>query len=215
MNNRIQASMIGILLMCAIIAPRIASAEGSLIPDRKEPAKRPLLSVIQTTDLTIATPNDLITYTVRITNSGDSPANQLKLQDILPVGFMLLANNKNTYDHSFPDPLDPGKTVTTSYTARLANDLADGVYSNIVSVSALLIEPITAQSTVTVIPAAPSAQEEAIVPATGVPTTPTVLGATDDQTLAATGMQQLDVFFMVLGVAMIGSGVFGLRRTTQ
>lgn len=215
MDNRIHGITIGLLLVGAVLLPRDVSAEDSLIPNRKESIKKAVLSVVQTADLTTALPSDLVTYTVRITNSGDAAATQLMLKDVLPVGFMLLTNDKNIYVHSFSDPLDPGKTITTSYTVRLANDLAEGVYSNVVSVTALLAEPITAQSTITVTPPIPNTEKVAVEPTTGVPTEPTVLGATDDQTLPATGMQQLDVFFMMLGAMLISSGVFGLRRSTR
>lgn len=191
-----------------------AAAQEVVGPSPEQPVvlTKPVLEVTKTADLATVKPGDVVTYTVTVKNAGDGAALSLKLADVLPIGFEVTTNSKNTYDYTFLGNLEPGKTVLTSYSARVSHSIAaNGQYTNVATVTASNHDPVTVRSTVTV-------------------SIPVVQGATTDQTevveeestddgqvlgLAATGVGQLDVFLALLGTGMIGAGVVGLRRTRR
>lgn len=187
-----------------------AQVEGG--PAGSSPVQKPVLEVTKTADVTTAKPEDIVTYTVTVKNSGAGAALDVKLSDILPVGFALTATGKNTFDFNFLGTLEPGKTFLTSYSAQVAKDIAaNGEYVNVATVSASNHDPVTVRSTVNVnIPVVkgvttnegPKKKTESIAGK--------VLGAADE--LPATGVGQLDVFIAILGSGLIGAGLFGLRR---
>ncbi|MBI4089990.1 MAG: DUF11 domain-containing protein [Candidatus Kerfeldbacteria bacterium] len=183
-------------------------------PEQPVALTKPVLEVTKTVDVSTAQPGDVVTYTVTVKNAGDGAAMSLKLADVLPVGFEVTTNGKNTYDYTFLGNLEPGKSVLTSYSARIGGSIAaNGQYTNVATVTAANHDPVTVRSTITV-------------------SIPVVQGATTDQNnaelveeqpiddgqvlgLAATGIGQLDVFLALLGTGMVGAGLFGLRRARR
>lgn len=184
-----------------------AQAQTSLVPSNGQEQTAPTLIVEKTSDVTNVAPGDIITFTVSITNTGTGPALGVQLNDTMPVGFSLTTTGQNTYAFDFLGSLEPGQAFSTSYSANIAADVANGEYVNIATVRATNHTPVSDQSTVTV--KAPEVKGAATQKTSTRPTG-AVLGAADE--LPATGVGQLDVFLALLGSGFFGAGLLGLRR---
>ncbi|MBI4426268.1 MAG: DUF11 domain-containing protein [Candidatus Kerfeldbacteria bacterium] len=184
-------------------------------PEQPVALTKPVLEVTKTADLATAKPGDIVTYTVTVKNAGTSAALGLKLADILPIGFEVTTNGKNTFDYTFLGNLEPGQTVSTSYSARVINSIAaNGQYTNVATVSASNHDPVTVRATTTVnIPVVQGTATERKNSTTEATDEGQVLGAEDE--LPATGVGQLDAFLALLGTGLVGAGLIGLRRTRR
>jgi len=194
-------------------------AYGALVPDEKVAPTKPTLVVSNESDLTIAKPGSLVTYTVTIMNVDQGSATSLTLHVVLPEGFTLSTDGAVTYDYTFLALLDPGKKVAASYTAKIGDGVVPGAYTSNATVTAAFVDPLTSAATVTVNkPEVLGIQEEIAPPVdVTIPTVPVlqpqVLGASDE--LAATGLGQLDVLIAFLGSCFVAVGVLGLLRTVR
>ncbi len=168
-------------------------------PAGTAPVAKPLLEVPVTTEKSTANPGDSITYTAVIKNTGAGAATSLELSDILPKGFSSVTTGNSRYQRSFEDNLDPGRSITADYTVTIGDDVAAGVYTGTVTVTAALTPTASAHTSVTVV-------------------VPQVKGAETAEpslTLAETGVGQLDVFLMLCGASLVGAGMLGLRKTVR
>ncbi|MBI4092654.1 MAG: DUF11 domain-containing protein [Candidatus Kerfeldbacteria bacterium] len=183
-------------------------------PEQPIPLTKPVLEVTKTADTSTTVPGGIVTYTVTVKNTGDAAAQSLKLEDIMPVGLSLTTTGKNTFTYTFLGELEPGKTVSTSYSAKVDKNIAAfGEYVNVVSVSAANHNPIAARSSVTVkAPEVKGVQTKTTTQPTASPPEGEVLGA---ETLTDTGVGQLDVFLALLGAGLIGTGFIGLRKANK
>jgi uncharacterized repeat protein (TIGR01451 family) len=111
------------------------------------------------------TPGEVVTYSVTITNSGDTTGQLLTIYDTLPAGFTFLGMadgsdivtnpSGNTGQITWHQPLAmaPGQVIRLRY--RVSPSTIEGQYTNYVNVTAAqaLIPPTPASATVTVEPA--------------------------------------------------------------
>lgn len=206
---------IGLIALFAVAQGTLAQT-GINLPSGPVAATKPVLEVTKTSDVATTNPNGLVTYTVTIKNAGDGPALGLTLDDTLPIGFTITTTGKNTFHYAFLGQLDAGKTVSTSYTVNVAEDVAAGTYVNAASVTASNHDPVVAKASVDVTIPEVKGATTTVEPTTTEPKDETegkVLGASDE--LTSTGVGQLDVFFSLLGSGLIAAGIFGLRRTRR
>lgn len=71
----------------------ISASIGSATGNTTVTMRRPNLSVTKTSDSTLRTPGQTITYTLSYSNSGNSAANNVTLRDRLPAGVTYVANS--------------------------------------------------------------------------------------------------------------------------
>ncbi|MFA5107452.1 MAG: DUF11 domain-containing protein [Patescibacteria group bacterium] len=104
----------------------------------------PKLVIEKSVDVSFANPGDTVTYTVKISNTGEAPADQLVLGDILPAGFSFVETGGTTRSWDL-GTLAQGKSVTVSYEVDIASSVAAGTYDNIATASADNADPVTAK----------------------------------------------------------------------
>lgn len=185
-------------------------------PSGSEQLTKPVLEVTKSVDVSTVNPGGVVTYTITVKNTGAGAATGLKVADILPVGLALTTTGKNTFDYTFLGQLDPGKTITTSYSAKVTNDItANGEYVNVATISAANHDPVTVRASVNVVIPVVKGATTTEKPATQKTSEPEgqVLGAADE--LPATGIGQLDIFLALLGAGLIGAGLIGIKRTRR
>lgn len=203
------ASMVWLLASTALAQTVVGPS-----PEQPVPLTKPVLEVTKTSDTSTTVPDGVVTYTVSIKNTGNAAAQSLKLEDIMPIGFALTTSGKNSFTYTFLGELNPGQTVSTSYSARVDKNIAAfGEYVNVASVAAANHNPVTVRSAVTVkTPEVKGVATKTTEQKTSAPETSQVLGA---ETLTDTGIGQLDVFLALLGAGLIGAGALGLRRVKK
>jgi len=191
MTNRIAIITLSLFIACcgalSFSAPAQALTGG---PAGTAPMAKPELSVTVSIDEPTVNPGGTLTYTVTVKNTGAIAVSSLKIKDILPKGFTLTANDASTYTYSFDGTLDPGQTVTDTYTVTVGDKVTAGAYTDNVTVSSALITSENAHVAAIVV-------------------IPQVKGA--ETTLAETGVGQLDIFCALFGATLVAVGIFGLR----
>ncbi|MBU1130482.1 DUF11 domain-containing protein, partial [Patescibacteria group bacterium] len=107
-------------------------------------AGAPSLSVSKTVNKTAVDAGEQnIEYTVSITNSGNLTAFDVAMADTLPANFSFSDGGGTGKSWTIGD-LEPGQTHEESYLVNLASNISDGIYANIVQVSASNHDTVTA-----------------------------------------------------------------------
>ena len=146
----------------------------------------PDLTIKKSVNTELTNPGKTLTYTVVVTNVGDTDATNVEVTDELPDGFTFVEGNGTTKTWNI-GTLKAGASATIKYEVKVANTVAVGIYTNRAFVSADGIDPIGAQVDVAV-------------------RVPSVLG------LATTGVTARDYATFLAGILMLALGFYGLRR---
>ena len=155
----------------------------------------PKLVIEKSVDVSFANPGDTVTYTVKISNTGEAPADQLVLGDILPAGFSFVETGGTTRSWDL-GTLAQGKSVTVTYEVDIATSVAAGTYDNIATASADNADPVTAKKKLEV-------------------KSVEVKGAEAGPELPQTGAGLMD--YIIFGSALItlAGSALGLRRSVR
>lgn len=156
----------------------------------------PLLTIDKKTSQTFANPGDIVTYTVTIANTGDAPALNVSLHDVLPAGATFTETGGTVRDWLL-GTLEQGKTKTVVYEATISDTAPAGSLMNTAVLRADTIDPLTSQADIDV-------------------RVPEVLGAettADGGTLAATGAGMFDYLLVFAASVVVLAGVtWSVRR---
>ena len=120
------------------------------------------LTVTKTANQSTVNPNDIITYTITVNNSGQSPITNVTLTDIndLPGQFtnitvtMGSVSNITSLGNSFtanPDLSQPSNLIIIEAHYQIANDASTGTYNNTVTLTGPTQPPVTFVVTVSVV----------------------------------------------------------------
>jgi len=90
------------------------------------------LSVIKTVDKTLANPSDTLSYTVTVSNSGNTPATYVELVDTLPAGFTFAdTSSDDTTIYTWKiEKLDVNDTADFKYDVHIDSLAGVGTYTN-------------------------------------------------------------------------------------
>jgi len=159
------------------------------VPAVEAASTNPDLSITKTIPVKTANPNEIITYTLTVKNTGDADAENVVVKDTLPkdLSFASYQGRSHTWKLG---TLKPGATVSIQYDVRVESDAKRGTYVNVAVVSADDVKSKKATASLDVL-------------------TPAVLGAA---TLPVTGSGPADYAVFVIGAALIALGVYGLKR---
>ncbi len=148
----------------------------------------PMLSLQKTTKAEFANPGDTIRYTLKITNSGDGDAEDVRIKETLPDHFTFsdTGSSKRTWTIG---TLLPGETRTIQYDVTITKDAPAGTYTNIAVASAQDQPNIEARVSIEV-------------------RVPKALGAT----LPETGADSQSLWFFLVGLSYMLVGVWGIRK---
>ncbi|MFA5051679.1 MAG: SdrD B-like domain-containing protein [Patescibacteria group bacterium] len=108
----------------------------------------PILSITKTADAEFINPGGHVTYHVTITNTGDAPAINVQLQDVMPAGFTFDVGGI-TKVWSLGD-LAAGASIKVAYTAIADQTVLPGDYENIAVAWADNADKVTASAPVEV-----------------------------------------------------------------
>ncbi len=89
----------------------------------------PKLVIEKSVDKTFINPGDSATYKIKITNTGDAPAVNVQLQDVLPAGFTF--ENKDITKVWVLGDIVEGASVEVSYKAISDKTILPGTYENL------------------------------------------------------------------------------------
>ncbi|RJO59135.1 DUF11 domain-containing protein, partial [Candidatus Parcubacteria bacterium] len=96
---------------------------------------QPILQLKKSVNKTTAAPNDVLTYTVEIKNTGTGAALNVKLEDIMPLGFTFFNTEETTKSWQIGD-INPGETKTVNYQVKVGASVPAGDYENVAIVTA-------------------------------------------------------------------------------
>lgn len=146
---------------------------------------QPDLEITKTVDKSTARPNDVLTYTITVKNTGTENATNVVVTDTLPKDLSFVHATGRTMTWSV-GTIKPGSSQNLTVEVRVASDAKKGEYVNTATAVADGVDQKQATATVTV-------------------TVPKVLG------LATTGTGPLDYLIALVGVSLIVFGLFGLK----
>lgn len=203
---RITQIAISLAVLTAAASASVVFAQ-PLIPNTKVALMSPVIVVSEEVDRTSLYQGDAFLLTVTIRNIGEVSVSSVSVRDVLPSGFTLVTSGSSEYSYKFTNPVAPGNEVTTMFAVRTDQNLQPGIYYDAVTVTAASADPIETNAAFTVLE-----QSESTKTVTS-PEQGDVLGA--ETTLAESGVEQLDVFMMLLGSFLVGGGVIGLRSVDR
>ncbi|MFH1170933.1 MAG: hypothetical protein V1778_00105 [bacterium] len=147
----------------------------------------PTLALSKTAKPTTANPGETITYVIKISNSGNASANDVRLTDTLPANFTYkdTGSAKRVF---MIGAILAGETRTITYQVVIDQSVKAGKHTNTVIATAQDLDPITAKATVDV-------------------RVPKVLGA-----LTTTGASANDFLLFFAGLAMVLLTSIGLVK---
>jgi len=95
-------------------------------------APAPVLNVIKSVDKTLANPSDTLSYTVTVSNSGNTPATYVELVDTLPAGFTFAdTSSDDTTIYTWKiEKLDVNDTADFKYDVHIDSLAGVGTYTN-------------------------------------------------------------------------------------
>lgn len=155
----------------------------------------PKLSIEKTVDVSFANPDDVVVYTVKITNTGEAPTDNLVLSDILPTGFSFTETGGSTHTWNL-GMLAQGKSVTVNYDVDIAASVAAGTYENIALASADNADEVMAKKALEI-------------------KSGDVLGDETGPELPKTGAGMLDYIVFGGALLVLAGSAFGLRRSVR
>ncbi|MFA6587869.1 MAG: SdrD B-like domain-containing protein [Patescibacteria group bacterium] len=91
---------------------------------------KPILQIKKTVSDSDVAPNDVITYTVEIKNTGDGTAINVQLDDLLPLGFTF-DGSKDTSRYWKVGDLKPGESTKVAYKVKVGSSVPTGEYENL------------------------------------------------------------------------------------
>lgn len=154
----------------------------------------PKLKIEKSVDVSFANPGDTVTYTVKITNIGEAPTDNLVLSDILPTGFSFVETGGTTRNWDL-GTLAQGKNVTVKYEVDIATSVKAGHYENIAIASADNADDVTAKKKLEV-------------------KMGSVMGDETGPELPKTGAGLVDYLIFGSALLLLAGSAFGLRRAT-
>ncbi len=90
----------------------------------------PTLTIVKTSDLSITTPGDTVTYKVTVTNKGSNKAYNVIISDVLPTGFTFASNTSTPSNSWTIGDLNIGESKEITYTAKISDNIQAGRYKN-------------------------------------------------------------------------------------
>lgn len=100
-----------------------------------EAVAAPVLSVQTVVAPATAKPGDTVTYTATVTNTGGAQTTNAVLAEVLPAGLTLTDGGRTTKNFQL-GAIAPGASVSVVYTALVGTTVADGTYTDALTVSA-------------------------------------------------------------------------------
>ncbi|MFA5051681.1 MAG: SdrD B-like domain-containing protein [Patescibacteria group bacterium] len=153
------------------------------------------LTITKTVAEKTVNPGGTLNFTVVVTNTGTTPANNVILTDTLPQGMVFADNNTTTHSWNLGD-LVPTESVTTTYAVKVDAGIIPGKYVNTASAKADDVASVMAQANVEVIAGQVLGEETDIVPTV--------------TTLPSTGADILPS--LIAGLSLLGSGLILIKR---
>ncbi len=169
----------------------------------------PKLTIEKTANRESAHPGSVVTYTVKVKNSGSDAATNVVLTDTLPTSFTFSDSDSTTMAKML-GTIPAGESITTTYEAKVAPSASAGTYDNIARVSADGLDPLSSTARVAVVVGSVLGAEDTNDDETPA-TNGQVLGAED--TLPETGPGALDALLALLGLSFLVAGASLLRRS--
>lgn len=154
----------------------------AVLGEEDEPA---LLAITKSVDKTFVNPGSTATYTVIVTNEGDSVAMNTTLIDVLPNGFTFSESSSYTHSWDLGD-LVPGESQEVTYEVKVDASQTPGSYLNLAVASADDVEDVSDKVALEIRAGA-------------------VLGAEDD--LSDTGAGVWDWLLAVFALVLIAGGI--------
>jgi uncharacterized repeat protein (TIGR01451 family) len=154
------------------------------------------LAITKTAKEKTVNPGGTITFTVTVTNNGNTPALNTVLSDTLPQG-MVFADNKTTTHNWDLGDLVPTESASRTYDVKVDSGTLPGKYVNTAVAKADSVASVTAQANVEVIAGIVLGEETDIVP------TVTTLPATNGIGLLPS---------LIAGLSILGSGLILAKR---
>ncbi|MFH1207571.1 MAG: NEW3 domain-containing protein [Patescibacteria group bacterium] len=154
------------------------------------------LAITKTAKENTVNPGGTITFTVTVTNNGNTPALNTVLTDTLPQGMVFADNKTTTHSWDLGD-LVPTESATRTYEVKVDSGTLPGKYVNTATAKADSTASVTAQANVEVIAGKVLGEETDIVP--------TVI------TLPSTGGAGL-LPSLIAGLSILGSGLILAKR---
>ncbi|MFH1170934.1 MAG: CARDB domain-containing protein [bacterium] len=121
-----------------------------VVPPQQTTLLAPKITIDKTVNTTKAVANDLLTYSVVISNTGTAAAENLTVTDILPSGMVFsdLPATERTWNVS--PSFAPGSSTTITYGVRIDGGASAGNYTNTATARAVGVEPAIDTATVQV-----------------------------------------------------------------
>lgn len=95
----------------------------------------PVLEISKSVNKKSVTPGTVVSYTVKVKNSGTGNAINVVLQDILPIGFAFDGSNATSQSWNLGD-IAVGETKTVTYKVKVGSSVPNGSYENLAMASA-------------------------------------------------------------------------------
>ncbi|MDP3964052.1 MAG: SdrD B-like domain-containing protein [bacterium] len=169
--------------LTATASVRVQEESGEVLGDEALPN----LTVEKSVSVPFANPGDTVQYTVSIINSGEAPAVNLTVNDVLPLGLTFSETGSTNREWNL-ESLEAGESVSFSYDVLIGATTAASPYRNLVTVTSDNHDPVTGAVDLEVRSGA-------------------VLGA--DTELADTGVSGLDYIVMSLAALLLTAGTAG------
>ncbi|MEK7569897.1 MAG: SpaA isopeptide-forming pilin-related protein [Patescibacteria group bacterium] len=90
----------------------------------------PVLEISKSVNKKAVTPGTVVTYTVKVKNSGTGSAINVVLQDILPLGFTFDGTSNTSQSWNLGN-IAVGETKTVSYKVKVGSSVPNGAYENL------------------------------------------------------------------------------------
>ena len=187
----------------APVSPPTPTPAPTPVPTTSVPKTAPHLTLIKTVDLAIANPGDTVTYTLVVKNTGTVTASNVVIKDNLPAAFSFADDGTNNKTWTFAT-LVAGASQTVTARVKVGNAMAAGNYLNQASVSATDVDPVVA--TVVVRIAVPEVKGVD----TTLDSTTASISSPQVESLAATGVSDLDYIIFSFGILLFSFGSLGL-----
>lgn len=105
------------------------------IPQVLGEATNPVLEISKSVSKKSVAPGAVVSYTVKVKNSGTGSAINVELQDILPIGFAFDGTNSTSNVWNLGD-IAVGETKTVTYKVKVGSSVPNGSYENLAIASA-------------------------------------------------------------------------------